>query len=58
LGDVIYKIDGKPVESASMFLKYIESLNAGDIIKLQTRRRGSDGQNFDSLVFVQIPEYK
>jgi serine protease Do len=57
-GDVIYKIDGKAVESVSMFIKYIEALNAGDIIKLQTRRRGPDGGNFDSLIFVQIPENK
>ncbi len=55
-GDVIYKIDGKAVDSVSMFTKYLDSLKAGDIIKLQIRRRDNDGQNFDSLIFVQIPE--
>jgi hypothetical protein len=39
-----------------MFTKYLDSLKAGDIIKLQIRRRDTGGQNFDSLIFVQIPE--
>ncbi len=55
-GDVIYKIDGKAVESVSMFTKYLDSLNVGDIVKIQIRRRDNQGQNFDSLIFVQIPE--
>jgi len=55
-GDVIYEVDGKPIESVSKFIKYIESLKAGDIIKLQTRRKDNAGESFDSLIFVQIPE--
>jgi len=55
-GDVIYEADGKPVSSAAEFRNYIEDLSKGDIIKLQVRNRDSSGNNFDRLVFLQIPK--
>jgi len=47
---------GLSVKSAAWFDDYIEDLDAGSIIKLQVRRGGSSGTNFDRLVFLQIPK--
>jgi serine protease Do len=53
--DVIYEIDDKPVESASELKDYVDSLDSGEIIRLQVLSRTSGGNNFDRLVFLEIP---
>jgi serine protease Do len=54
--DVIYEMDGKAVESVTEFGEYIDTIEPGDVVKLQVRRKDSDGGNFDRLVFLEIPK--
>ena len=52
---LLYEVDGKEVSSAADFYEYVEKLNRGDVIKLQTRWQNRQGNNSDRLVFLQIP---
>ena len=54
-GMVIYKLDGKAVNSSSDISDYIENLDKGDVVRLQIRWQNRAGNNSDNLVFLQIP---
>jgi serine protease Do len=55
-GDVLYRIDNEQVKSAKQFNTYIDNLKKGDVVRMRLRRRASNGQTFDDLVFVEIPK--
>ncbi len=54
--DVIYEVDDKPVKSVDELKDYLANLDAGEVIRLQVLSRTSGGNNFDRLVFLEIPE--
>jgi serine protease Do len=54
--DVIFAVDGKDVSSARELKEYVDSLDGGEIIRLQVRTRTSDANNYDRLVFLEIPQ--
>jgi serine protease Do len=53
--DVIYEVDDKAVKSTRKLIDYLDSLDAGEVIRLQVLSRTSGGNNFDRLVFLEIP---
>jgi serine protease Do len=54
--DVIFSVDGKSVGSAKELKDYVDDLDGGEIIRLQVRTRTSDSNNYDRLVFLEIPK--
>jgi len=57
-GDVITEMNKIPIEDVSEFNDTVEDYKAGDVIRLKVRVRVSEEQNFDRLVFVEIPKSK
>lgn len=53
--DVIYELDREPVKSVDAFYDRISEQEPGDVIRLKIRRK-IEGDNFDRLVFMEIPE--
>ncbi len=53
-GDIIYQMEGKNIESVDDFQNRLSKYSKGDVIKLKIRRKMT-GQNFDRLLFIQIP---
>jgi serine protease Do len=53
--DIIYEVDDKPVKSAGDLKDYVDNLDSGEIIRLQVLSQTSGGNNFDRLVFLEIP---
>ena len=53
--DIIYEIDDKPVKKAGDLKDYVDNLDSGEIIRLLVLSQTSGGNNFDRLVFLEIP---
>jgi serine protease Do len=54
-GDVIFELDGKQVNSVDDFNDAINDHSAGDVVRMKIRR-SQNGDLFDRLVFMEIPE--
>ena len=52
---LFYEIDDKPVKKAGDLKDYVDNLDSGEIIRLQVLSQTSGGNNFDRLVFLEIP---
>lgn len=57
-GDVIYEMDKKPVNTLDDFNNKIGNHKKGDVVRLKVRTKQQNDENFDRLVFMEIPENK
>lgn len=57
-GDVIYEVDKKSVDNVHDFNNMLEDHNKGDVVRLKVRTKQQNDDNFDRLVFMQIPDSK
>lgn len=54
-GDVIYELDKKTVKDVESFNYMIENYKKGDVVRLKIRTKQQNDDNFDRLVFMEIP---
>ncbi len=55
--DVIFEMNKKDVKSVDSFYDLFSEYKEGDVVRLKIRRK-LDAENFDRLVFIEIPEEK
>jgi serine protease Do len=57
-GDVIFQMNRKTVESVRDFNGILGKYHPGDVVRLKIRNKVENDQNFDRLVFMEIPKTK
>ncbi len=57
-GDVIYEVNRKTVRNVSDFNSKLENYKKGDVVRLKVRTKQQNDDNFDRLVFMEIPNTK
>ncbi|KAA3614109.1 MAG: Do family serine endopeptidase [Calditrichaeota bacterium] len=56
--DVIYEVNKKNVENVNDFNEQIEDYESGDVVRIKVRNKLENNENFDRLVFMEIPDSK
>ena len=54
-GDVIFELNKKPVDSLEDFNDLVDDQQKGDVVRLKIRSKQQNDENFDRLVFMEIP---
>ena len=57
-GDIIYQVDKKEVNNVKDFQEVLDEHKSGDVLRLKIRRKLENNNNFDRLVFIEIPDTK
>jgi len=57
-GDVIFQLNRKEIGSVKDFNGDIGKYHPGDVVRLKIRNKVDNNQNFDRLVFMEIPKTK
>ena len=57
-GDVIYEMDRRSIENVSDFNDKLEEYEEGDVVRIKIRNKLDNDENFDRLVFMEIPDIK
>ncbi len=57
-GDVIFELNKNSVEDVSDFNNKLEDYESGDVVRIKIRSKFENDENFDRLVFMEIPDSK
>lgn len=57
-GDIIFELNKKTVGSVNEFNEKLEDFKKGDVVRLKVRSKQQNDDNFDRLVFMEIPDNK
>jgi len=55
-GDVIFQLNKNEINNIDDFNDQIEDFSEGDVVRLKIRNKIENNENFDRLVFLEIPE--